>query len=89
MEGSSSSMSFRPLMKARPTASICCSPPLRVPAFWCWRSASREKIVKNPFHVAFDAGVLSGEAGQPQVLHHREIFEQAPSFGHVGDGEFG
>ena len=44
MEGSSSSMSFRPLMKARPTASICCSPPLSVPAFWRSRSASRGKM---------------------------------------------
>ena len=39
-DGSSSSSSRGALMSARPTASICCSPPESVSAGWAARSAS-------------------------------------------------
>jgi hypothetical protein len=38
MEGSSSMSSFGWDIRARPMASICCSPPERVPAAWLRRS---------------------------------------------------
>ena len=41
MDGSSSMSSRGRLISARPMASICCSPPDRVPAFWARRSSSR------------------------------------------------
>ena len=42
-EGSSNSISFGRDISARPIASICCSPPLRVPAGWLRRSANTGK----------------------------------------------
>ena len=42
-EGSSSIISLGRDMRARPTASICCSPPERVPASCQLRSSSRGK----------------------------------------------
>ncbi|PIJ47806.1 hypothetical protein BMH30_06630 [Leucobacter sp. OLES1] len=41
IDGSSSSSSFGPPTSARPRASICCSPPDRVPPCWVRRSARR------------------------------------------------
>ena len=46
MEGSSSINSLGWLMRARPMASICCSPPERVPAIWWRRSLRRGNRVK-------------------------------------------
>ena len=43
IEGSSSSSSLGWVISARPIASICCSPPDIVPAFWRSRSLSRGK----------------------------------------------
>ena len=43
IDGSSSRISFGRDMSARPTASICCSPPDRLPARWLRRSASTGK----------------------------------------------
>ena len=45
MDGSSRRMIFGRDMSARPIASICCSPPDRLPARWVWRSASTGKSV--------------------------------------------
>ena len=47
IDGSSSSNSFGRAISARPIASICCSPPDIVPAFWLLRSASRGKRWKT------------------------------------------
>ena len=41
IDGSSSSNSFGRAISARPIATICCSPPESVPAFWLFRSARR------------------------------------------------
>ena len=43
MEGSSSMSRSGLLMRARPMASICCSPPESVPAIWPTRSFRRGK----------------------------------------------
>ena len=43
MDGSSSMRSSGLLMRARPMASICCSPPDSVPAVWFMRSFRRGK----------------------------------------------
>jgi hypothetical protein len=42
-DGSSSKTSFGRAMMARPMASICCSPPLKVPAYCFLRSRSTGK----------------------------------------------
>ena len=47
MDGSSSNNTLGRLMSARPIASICCSPPDRVPASWSLRSRRRGKMVKT------------------------------------------
>ncbi len=47
MEGSSSMSRRGLLMRARPMASICCSPPERVPALWPSRSFRRGKRSKT------------------------------------------
>ena len=44
MDGSSIRMIFGFDISARPMASICCSPPLKVPASWFLRSSSRGKL---------------------------------------------
>ena len=41
MDGSSISSTFGLAMSARPMATICCSPPESVPAFWLSRSFTR------------------------------------------------
>jgi len=46
-EGSSSIRNFGSPMSARPIASICCSPPERVPAVCLSRSFSREKMLNT------------------------------------------
>ncbi len=43
IDGSSSSSSWGRAIIARPIASICCSPPDIVPAFWLSRSCRRGK----------------------------------------------
>jgi len=47
MEGSSIRISLGLAIRARPMASICCSPPERVPASWACRSASRGNRAKT------------------------------------------
>ena len=42
--GSSQSSNFGRLIRARAIASICCSPPDRLPARWSRRSASRGNV---------------------------------------------
>jgi len=50
IEGSSSMISDGRAMSARAMASICCSPPDRVPASWC--SASSTGTGRTPLEVA-------------------------------------
>ena len=62
MEGSSSSSTRGRAISARPMASICCSPPERVPASCLRRSASRGKVANTQFSrsswAAFDSNFL-------------------------------
>ena len=46
-EGSSSMRNLGLLISARPIASICCSPPERVPEIWRSRSFKRGKMLKT------------------------------------------
>ena len=46
-DGSSTSRIFGASISARPSASICCSPPLRLPASWELRSLRRGKVAKQ------------------------------------------
>ena len=47
IDGSSSSSTFGRAISARPIASICCSPPLIVPASWSRRSFRRGKMANT------------------------------------------
>ncbi len=47
MEGSSSSSTLGRAISPRPMASICCSPPDRVPPYWLRRSLRRGKLLNT------------------------------------------
>src|SRR5215467_719607 len=58
-DGSSTRRIFGASIIARPSASICCSPPERLPASWRRRSASRGKVSKQtaPFRHKRDSEI--------------------------------
>ena len=58
IEGSSSNSTLGRLIRARPIASICCSPPLMVPASWSLRSRRRGNMV-NIFSMSAAISALS------------------------------
>ena len=58
MDGSSSKRTRGRSIKARPMASICCSPPDRVPESWFFRSKRRGKSSKT-FFLSFSMPSLS------------------------------
>ena len=71
IDGSSSSSSFGRAISARPIASICCSPPDSVPAFWLLRSASRGKRSKTRSRSSSMLGlVVALERAHLEVLEH-------------------
>ena len=56
-------------ISARPSASICCSPPLMLPAIWWRRSCSRGKVFETEFEVRANFHTRAGAIGaQQQVL---------------------
>jgi hypothetical protein len=74
-------MSFGPDMSARPTASICCSPPERLPARCFCRSARTGNSAKT--RARRPRGRQEG--AHLEIVGHRERREDAPAFGDVGD----
>ena len=84
IDGSSSSSSFGRAISPRPIASICCSPPERVPPSWVRRSFRRGKLLNDSLHVALDLGlVLAGVGAHLQVLLDGQRREDLSPFGHV------
>ena len=78
-ESSSMSSSFGSGMRAWLTASICCSPPDRLPACWSMRSASRGNRASTRSSASRTARVVLAlePAGQAEVLPDREGREDA------------
>ena len=76
---------------ARPSTSICCSPPESVPAFCAARSRSRgnmrEDLLDQGAHLGRVAAVL--EAAELEVLAHGEERKHVPALGHERDAEVG
>src|SRR6266540_425612 len=68
IDGSSSSISFGRLISARPTASICCSPPDNVPPGCLRRSANRGKRLKTRSMSARTAPPSRGHGSRLQPL---------------------
>ena len=74
----------RPI-SARAIASICCSPPLMLPACWSRRSARRGNTPNQRSMSAGDVAVAPGVRAEPQVLLDREVGERAAALRHVRD----
>ena len=77
IDGSSSSSSFGLAISARPIASICCSPPDIVPAFWRSRSLSRGNSSNTRSHVARrrrrrGAGRRPGRGSRARVMRWKQ-----------------
>ena len=75
-------------ISARPSASICCSPPLRLPASCRRRSRStREGLVSRIRGWRRSPRARRAEGAEQQVLLDRQFREQPPAFGHQADAE--
>src|SRR6267378_3621249 len=84
-EGSSIRRMRGASIRARPRASICCSPPLMEPASWRRRSAKRGKA---EIHVGLDLGAgLGPERAQQEIFLNRQAREQPAALGHQRDAE--
>ena len=74
-------------MRARESASICCSPPESVPAGCVARSRRRGKLAmaRSMSRVDLSAVLAVLEAAHLEVLAHGERREHAPALGHERD----
>ena len=86
-EGSSRRRSFGRAISARPSATICCSPPDSVAAAAGFaRQEGKEGI--DAVAVVVDAAAVRTSGGtQPQVLRHGQGTEQPAPFGRMGNAE--
>ena len=85
-DGSSSSSSFGLDMRARPRASICCSPPERVAAGCSRRSSRRGKVSKIHSMSRLDFLFLGAPVGpHEEILVDAEVDEDAPALGGHGN----
>jgi hypothetical protein len=71
---------------ARAIASICCSPPDRVPPAWWRRSPKREKT-QTPCRATRSCAVADAVAveSDAQIFHHCQQAEDAAVFRHIAD----
>ncbi len=88
MEGSSSISMEALLIRARPMASICCSPPDMVPASCLRRSFRRGNRLEHLFLVGGDGGSGLGVGTHIQVLVHGHVQEHMAAFRHLGKAAF-
>ena len=64
-------------------ASICCSPPERVPETWASRSREAREELE---HAGAGGGPVSpGHQADLEVLRHRQLGEEAAALRHPGD----
>ena len=88
IDGSSSISSFGEQARPRPIATICCSPPDRVPASCARRSASTGKQGQDAVEVAAPAARPAGSVGAHlQILDDGHAREHLAAFRHVRDAE--
>ena len=80
MDGSSSISSLGLLIRARPMASICCSPPDRVPATCLQRSFRRGKLLIDLLDGVSDLALGAGIGAHLQILLHGQLEEDPASF---------
>ena len=66
-------------------ASICCSPPLRLPACWCAGRPGGGRRSNHRVDVGGDLLVLADVGTDSRLSSHAELGERAPALGHVGD----
>ena len=86
IEGSSMHSSRGRAIRARPIATICCSPPDSVPAELLEPLLDPREEGEDALHVRFDlARIGSREGAHLQVLEHGHAREQAPRLGHRRD----
>ena len=85
IDGSSSRSTFGFDISARPIASICCSPPLSVPAIWVRRSRSRGNISKARVDAVLDLLFRHREPAHLQVLLDGQAGEGPAALGHLDD----
>jgi hypothetical protein len=79
---------LRPLIKARPTASICCSPPLRVAGLLLARSSRRGKMPNTRLRSRAIASLsLRAKQASLRFSSDREVAEKAAALGHVADAQ--
>ena len=88
-DGSSSSTTSGRDISARDTASICCSPPDRLPARWLRRSCSTGIDLEPLGHVGVDLLVLADEGADTQVVLDGQLGERAASLRDVLAGRAG
>ena len=91
-DSSSMMSSFGLAMKAMPSASICCSPPERLPAIWSMRSReAREQLAAPPrlLRVEVLRVVPVEPAGGTKVLGHGERGEHRLAAWHLHDAHRG
>ena len=86
-EGSSRQSSFGSDIMARPSTSICCSPPESVPAFWPLRSLQPREHVEDAVDHAADLGAVAPvlEAAELEVFARRQERKHMPAFRHQRD----
>ena len=85
-DGSSSSRSRGRSTNARASASICCSPPLSVPACCVRRSVSQGKYEKHALELGLDRAAARVGA-ETEVLPDGQLGERAAALRHVRDAE--
>ncbi len=85
MEGSSSSRIFGAAMSARPMASICCSPPLKVPPDLLLSARKHGEQIEHGVHIALHVAVVVEYAvigPQKQIIPHRQASENFSALRH-------
>ena len=70
------------LIRPRPMASICCSPPLRVPAIWLVRSSRRREQLEDPLQgLPNSPSGAAGRGSHLQVLQHGHVGKELAALG--------
>ena len=76
-----------PAIRPRPIASICCSPPDNVPAFWSMRSRQARKQRQHAASILLRAlrtqRRVALKPPKQEIFPHAHLREDEPAFGHL------
>ena len=87
-EGSSSISSRGRETSARASASICCSPPLSVPACWFFAPLQPGEVAEHARRLRLERPPLAADVrAHAQVVPDRELGEEPAALGHVRHAE--